>query len=416
MIELVDERGYGAVTVHELAERAGVSTRSFYQCFKGKQDCLLDTYEEITRATARAFLVAREGEPDGRRSLELGFGALARELARDPAAARLALVEVYGAGLATLERRSRVLAKFEAMLGRCLATPAGEAEVPPLLVKGITAGLLRVMRARVVSGRERELPTLSAELVGWALCFRGAAAASLSRAAGDVPPLPVANEIGLDAGVDGEPRSIERGLLLSAAASLAAREGYWHLSGSRICAAAGLSPRIFARHFDSIEACFLATLELLTENLIADAEGQGAHTSSWPRGVHRAVTTLCQHCAADPALARLAFVEIIAPGAVGVRCRVSLIGAIAERFRASAPSSLRPAPLVAEASIGAIWGVMHHQVASGRTEQLPAIAPALSFLALAPVLGPDLAARAIAAESACSRSEGLAASIRSALC
>jgi hypothetical protein len=52
------------------------------------------------------------------------------------------------------------------------------------------------------------------------------------------------------------------------------------------------------------------------------------------------------------------------------------------------------------ASVGAIWGVVHDHVTSGTAEQLPALAGALSYLALAPALGGDAASQAIIAAQA----------------
>ena len=58
----------------------------------------------------------------------------------------------------------------------------------------------------------------------------------------------------------------------------------------------------------------------------------------------------------------------------------------------------RPSQFAAEASIGAMWGVIHHFVATGRGVQLPIAAPALSYLALAPALGGAAAVDVIATE------------------
>jgi hypothetical protein len=96
----------------------------------------------------------------------------------------------------------------------------------------------------------------------------------------------------------------------------------------------------------------------------------------------------------------LAFVEVFAPGTEGVRLRVSVIAEVAERLRASATAEQRPSELAAEASVGAIWAVIHHHVTHGAVGRLPRIAPQLSFMALAPVLDAQEAVNAICAEHA----------------
>jgi hypothetical protein len=64
-----------------------------------------------------------------------------------------------------------------------------------------------------------------------------------------------------------------------------------------------------------------------------------------------------------------------------------MIAKLATRLRRGAPPTRRPSEFAAEASIGAMWGVIHYFVATGHGAQLPAAAPALSYLALAPALG-----------------------------
>src|ERR1035438_298370 len=67
MIELVAERGYGAVTVLELARLAGVSKHTVYEHFPGgKQECFLCTYELIVRRSSRRVGAAQKDCRDWR--------------------------------------------------------------------------------------------------------------------------------------------------------------------------------------------------------------------------------------------------------------------------------------------------------------------------------------------------------------
>jgi hypothetical protein len=120
----------------------------------------------------------------------------------------------------------------------------------------------------------------------------------------------------------------------------------------------------------------------------------------WPVRLIRGLRALCVLVAQDPVLARLAFVEVLAPGPAGVRYREHLISAAAEGFCAGAPLAQRPSRLVAEASIGAVWGVIQCQIAAGRLRELPQVAHVLAYLALAPAIGAPGALEAIAAERA----------------
>jgi hypothetical protein len=62
------------------------------------------------------------------------------------------------------------------------------------------------------------------------------------------------------------------------------------------------------------------------------------------------------------------------------------------------PRRKAPSGLALQASAGAVWGIAHRHVAQHRARQLPALAPHMTYLLLAPVLGPKQAVRAILSE------------------
>jgi AcrR family transcriptional regulator len=406
MVGIVAESGYEAVTAREIARISGVSTRAFYKHFESKEECFLRTHELIVRRVARQIVITQAGERDWRRRLRLAFNAFVRELAREPQAARLALVEAYSAGPAALERIRRSQCTFEAMLVESFGRAPDTIVVPQLVIEGVVAGAERIARARVAAGRERELLALGDDLAEWALCYRSEAAASLV----DLDRIPVpggppawlspAPSSGTEEG-GARARSLtnDRALLLFAVAKLAVAEGYGRLTVPRICKAAGVSRRGFGIHFDGVGDCFLAALEERARGAMAHATAARAGAASWPGGVHRAVASLCAQIAADPTLANLCFVEAFAPGGDGMRCRERLMAEIVELLRNAAPAGGRTDDFTAEAAVGAIWGVIHHCVVSGRAHQLPRAGAMLSYLALAPAVGARAAVTAIEDEA-----------------
>ena len=99
MIEIVAERGYSAVTVRDLARLAQISSRAFYEHFSSKEDCFLQAHElVVVRRAAKRTIASQAGEQDWQEQLRLAFRAFIRELARDPRAARLALIDAHAAG------------------------------------------------------------------------------------------------------------------------------------------------------------------------------------------------------------------------------------------------------------------------------------------------------------------------------
>lgn len=395
MARAVAARGYEATTVRQLSALAGVSTRTLYELFSaGKRECFFSAYDAAIRRMARRVAVAYISEPDPERGLALALEAFAREVCEEPHAASLVLVEVYAAGPEALERMEHAQRLFEGMANLSFRQSAGGVATPQLLVKGIVAGGARVARVRLLAGRERELPRLAGELLEWALSYRSTAAAtleSLVSATGLRPaPTPVSTAWG--------ERADDRARILDAVVQLAARDGCAALSAGRVAAAAGVSRKRFHAHFEDVQGCFTAALEQLSDGASANVALAGAAGCDWPGAVYRALAALCAYIAANPVLARLAFVEVLALGRDGLRSRETLIADAIERFRASVPRGQRPSALVAEASVGAIWGIVHQYVAYGASGRLPDIAPQLAFIALAPVLGPEVAARAIVGE------------------
>lgn len=394
MVELVAEYGYAGVTVRGLSRRAGVSSGTLYDHFAGKEDCFFATYDLLMAQLARRLVAACEGERDRRLRLRLVFSTLVRQIVEEPQAARLCFVEALAVGPAALEKTRPAAELVAAVVKSCLDAPDGAA-VPTLLVKGIVAGLAGVARARLLEGRESELPALVEELVEWALCFDSLDAIEFAgapnrpaRAETTAPPADVLSWPGE------QPPRTDRALIISAVARLAANEGYGELSIPRIRQAAGVSRKSFDAHFDDIDDCFLAALEVRAKGALGEA-ARGAGSRNWEDGVHHTISALCAHIARDPIRARAVFVEIFAPGAGGVCHRAKLIDDVAAFLRRTAPARRRPGRLAAEASAAAVWGILEYHVASGRTQRLLSMATTLTALVLAPAMGADATAGAI---------------------
>jgi AcrR family transcriptional regulator len=401
MLEIAAERGYDAVTVRELTQLAGVSTHTFYEHFEDKEECFLATCDLVVRRAARRVSASRKRGREWHEQMWLTFRAMTRELAHESKGARLALVGASAVGPAGLERMRRAGALLEVMAAQGFARAPDGIAVPPLVVKGIVAGLVRVACARLLDGRERELPSLAPELMDWTLCFRSEAASVLRRP----EPRPAPTQPGAGITGDGEAGGVawqaledERALILTATTRLAADDGYRQLSVPGIRAAAGVSRKSVDTHFEDVTDCFLAALELLIRRAVAYAVREGATANTWPAGLHRALVAFCTYVARDPAFARLGFIEVFAPGTPGIEFRTRLIAAVADRLCRSAPARQRPSELAAEASVGAALGILHHYIAAGQANQLPRAAPTLSFMMLAPGIGAPAAAEAIRAE------------------
>jgi AcrR family transcriptional regulator len=160
--ESLDARGYGALTVTEAVNRAGVSTSTFYKRFDDLWDCLLVAYEaaaerfceRIESACAAAGGRSGQGGPAGIEAalaLLASEPALARLLSTEPpsqASALWAARRHFSGRLAALlretgehrdggEREARLVDGALALVSRQIATVGAERleELAPALIE-----------------------------------------------------------------------------------------------------------------------------------------------------------------------------------------------------------------------------------------------------------------------------------------
>ena len=111
------------------------------------------------------------------------------------------------------------------------------------------------------------------------------------------------------------------------------------------------------------------------------------------------MAALCEHIANDAFLARICLTNDFPAGQNGARSRRRLISAVTELLQDDTTLAGAAADLPVAASTGAIWSLFHHHVARNRTTR-GQIAATLSYLALAPAVGAQVALRAIRSEQA----------------
>lgn len=402
MIELVAENGYRALKVRDLVRRAEVSTRAFYEHFSSKEDCFLQTHDLVTRRATRRIIGAQAGERDWRRRPHLVFEEFAREIENEPDGARFALIEAYAAGEAVLARAWRAERIFEGMLAEGLAHSPSGVVVPPMVIEGVVAGVARVSRNYLLTGRAGSLRDTGEELVNWALCYTDRAAAKLSELDRqtvwrDTSLQPIAHS---PMNGDGEPwpSTGDRGLILTAVSKLAAKKGFAGLTAPRIRSAAGVSRRKFEAYFDDVEDCYLAALDQHAGEALARASRAQTVGRTWPGGVYRAISALGDHVAGDEFLARVCLADDFPPGSGGERARARLTSTIIELLSESAIVENRhPSPVVTEATVGAVWSLFHHYIIREWSLRRQ-VAATLSYMTLAPVTGASAALGAIREE------------------
>jgi AcrR family transcriptional regulator len=401
-IALVDTAGWSNVRVRSLARAAGVSTATFYKHFLDADDCLASTFEALLAKALRACRTAQRRQRDWRDALQATVATFFEQLAADPRAARLVLVEIYAGGPRARRRIGQSVDELERLVSASFTGAPKGMKPPRHLVAGMTAGFLRVARTTTLAGRVGDLPGLANEVCDWLLSLPSTDVLSLlaadvgivERSAGEGSFAPVTSE-------SQDPRVTldDRERLLRAAHKIAAAEGFSSLTVPRLRLESGVSRRRFDAIFTSVDECFLESVERVALTAAGDADSWSTSATDWSHRTCRVVLALCAQAARRRVEARLAFLGIFATGRTGLLWRERTIGRLATELRATVPLELRPSQVVAEASTAAGWHIVQSDIAARRARGLPRVAPLLSYLLLAPMIGSAAASEAISSSN-----------------
>ncbi len=176
MTQVVCRHGLDGASVDRACAAAGVSTRTFYEQFANREDCLLAVFDEaVARATApMRAAYGRNGSWVQRvRASLLG---LLMFLDEEPYLARFCLIQALAGDDTMLVRRRRVLDALAAAVedGRALA----RSEPPPLTGEALVGAVFSILHARVLEPTGEPLVLLCGPLMSMiVLPYLGKAAA-----------------------------------------------------------------------------------------------------------------------------------------------------------------------------------------------------------------------------------------------
>lgn len=169
MIETVALRGYDRATVSRVLWRAEVPEAVFSEHFRDKHDCFMQAVDDlIGRAELAAVEQFRQAAPWAER-VRLALRGLLLALARNPAGARVALVELLSAGPDAYERQRSALALFTSLMEEGLEHAGSVEHLPPQTSEAVVGGIASIVHRRVLQGDTAELPALHPDLTYFAL-------------------------------------------------------------------------------------------------------------------------------------------------------------------------------------------------------------------------------------------------------
>jgi AcrR family transcriptional regulator len=382
MVAVVDAKGYEKASVADLIELSGVSRSSFYSLFRNKEECFLATFDALSdgmeRSVAAALLTIPDAGPEARARLALQ--TLLDLLARYPAAAQLAFVEIFAAGRAGVDRRADRLDGYATLARRELEESPEHVDAPRALARAVIGGAHRVIHKRVCDDDTGTLPELTDELLEWGLGYH-------------TPPGRIREPRVVLASSAG-PRFSDHdaaGRIFAAMVPLVADHGYAAVTVEGICAAAGVSLHTFYGCFEDKEAAFVACQDATLAQAYALMLPAIDRAHDWAHGIRAGLHALLAFLAGDPKAACAAVVESVgarsrASGRItGVAATLSALLEPGRKHRSGLPAS------TVEATGGAVHALIFDQARNSGGGRLLALLPLCTYVALAPFVGAEKA-------------------------
>ncbi|MGA9286585.1 MAG: TetR/AcrR family transcriptional regulator [Solirubrobacteraceae bacterium] len=156
MIEVSADVGYLGASVAPVVARAGVSRRTFYELFDGREDCFLAAFEWAVGQTRSVVLEAYGMQRTWRERVRYGLAALLVFFDAEPQLARVCVIEALGAGKLVLARRAIIVEKLAAGLGVEAPRARAGAGRPLLTAEGVVGGALSVIHGRLLEAQRVE--------------------------------------------------------------------------------------------------------------------------------------------------------------------------------------------------------------------------------------------------------------------
>jgi AcrR family transcriptional regulator/DNA-binding MarR family transcriptional regulator len=177
-VRAVEELGYPDTSVADITSRARVSRRTFYELFSDREECLAAALEDILGLIAAELAGAGLDGLAWRERVRGGLWAILSFFDREPALARVCVVQALRGGPRVLERREGVLARLAGVVDEGRLGSERAARCTSLTAEGVVGAAFSIVYSRLLRGERGSLTGLFGELMGMiVLPYLGPAAA-----------------------------------------------------------------------------------------------------------------------------------------------------------------------------------------------------------------------------------------------
>lgn len=165
MAESCARKGYGATTIADVCEPAGVSRATFYELFKDKEDCFHAAMEvALADAMGRIVAVYSPDKPWATMVRD-AIAAFLDLLAQRPAFAQMALVEAPSSGERAFELYASGKRVLQALLDRGREDPVEEEAIPSSAGRAALSAAESLIVGQILAGNTERLPELLPDIV-----------------------------------------------------------------------------------------------------------------------------------------------------------------------------------------------------------------------------------------------------------
>jgi AcrR family transcriptional regulator len=190
----------------------------------------------------------------------------------------------------------------------------------------------------------------------------------------------------------------QRERLLEAAIRVVAEKGYAATTVADLTREAGISRTTFYGMFEDKEGCFLLAYDGVIDALVRRVTAAYEAEEGWPKRARAGLAALLEALAEEPAIARMALVEVGAAGPAAQRRYRAALQRLTPFFdegRDFAPGGRSLPANTSRMAIGAVAGLISDEVIEGRAEYLPKLLSEVLFATLMSYIGPAAAAREV---------------------
>jgi AcrR family transcriptional regulator len=163
VVRVTASKGYDATSVADILEEAGVGRESFYELFDDKLSCLLAAHDVLIDHLESTIKATYDEPGPWEDRVRNSIAVTLNWFAGDPAAARVALVELGAVGAVARDRFRATFRRFSKLLEDGYEDAELSAARPQAAKLAIGVGIARVYE-EVLRGRTEELPSLGPEL------------------------------------------------------------------------------------------------------------------------------------------------------------------------------------------------------------------------------------------------------------